>query len=309
MEGTAGADERALEQATEFSDAFKEAVKEEEAELSPAKDLEITDPAEESRLAAEEAAKAAEAQAAAEAAKQQPGETKEAYEHRWKTLQGTYQHDKSAWDEEKAQLLQQLEEAKKPKESEKETVEELTEEMKTALDEYDREFDTVSKMENVKRKKEMDALEKRIDAKTKSLEERLNAVDSRLEPVIKRTELDDEEAHFAAILEAHPDFEKHTEDGSILKWIDEGPKYLRAERKKIYEKGDFASAIELIDEFKHANNIQVPQNDNIVTITQKSDRKRALSTFQDRKRPVNSQQHVADKDDYEGAWREANRGG
>ena len=43
-------------------------------------------------------------------AEQQPGETDEKYEQRYKTLQGIHKHDKEVWETERTTLLSQLEE-------------------------------------------------------------------------------------------------------------------------------------------------------------------------------------------------------
>jgi hypothetical protein len=307
----------------EWDDAFKEAeAKGDKAELSPADDPskvpagpEVTPPPEKAEeKPSEEPPK--EPPAPPDPALQQPGESDETYEQRWKTLQGIHKHDKEAWESEKATLLKDLETARKPPEPAKPAeptpeeivasaaalMDSLTAEQKEALKEYEQDFDVVSKMEGIKREAELKKLRQEIDEKLAAIDTKVSA---RLEPVLKKAAESDEEAHFDAIRESHGDYEKYVEDGSIVKWIESKPKYLQPALRQTYEKGSAEDAIDLIGDFKRENNIEPPPPpENVVPINRKKVEKRqALAAVDTRRGAIATHAKIAD--DYEGAFEEA----
>lgn len=255
---------------------------------------------------------------------QKPDETDETDTQRYKTLQGIHKHDKTAWETEKAALLSQLEEAKKPKaveaekSAEKKKPEEdadlLTEDEKKQLADYEKDFETVTKMEGLKRKLEIARMQKVLDGFIEDVNKRLTEQGSklteqgsRLEPVVRQAEITTTAEHFGAIKEAHSDFEKYRDDGSITKWIETQPKYLRTAMTETYESGTAEDVAQLISDFKKANNIQTEaksDGDKIVPINKKKNEKRqALAAVETRRGAVNGSQAIAD--DFESAFDEA----
>ena len=274
---------------------------------------------------------------------QQPGETDEKYEQRYKTLQGIHKHDKETWESERTQLLHDLEEAKKPRTPEPVTpktptkteteaadafIDSLTDEQKKQLEDYEKDFDVVSKMEGIKRKKAlselrkemMDTLETWKTEFTTKLADTSTQITSRIAPAIKLAEDSDQESHFAMIRDGytaedgtvvpgHSDFTKYRDDGSLRAWIDAKPRYMQPALKAAYEGGTAMDVIDLISDFKRDNNIPlIPiASDNVIPITPsnpaKEAKKAALTTVTNRRGAVNTNLAVAD--DYEGAFDEA----
>jgi hypothetical protein len=310
----------------EWDDAFKEAEdKGDRAELSPADDPknvpagpEVTPPPEKAEEPPPE--KPVE-EPPADPSLQKPGESDEAFEQRWKTLQGIYKHDKETWETEKAQMLKDLEAARKPPEpppakpaeptpseivaSAAALYDSLTAEQKEALKDYEQDFDVVSKMEGIKRGVELKKLRQEVDEKLAALDAKVAAQESKITPVLKKAAESDEEAHFDAIRDVHGDYEKYVEDGSIVKWIETKPKYLQPALKQTYEKGSAEDAIDLINDFKRENDITpTPPPENVVPITRKKAEKRqALAAVDTRRGAIATQSKIAD--DYEGAFDEA----
>ena len=266
---------------------------------------------------------------------QQPSESDEKFEQRYKTLQGIHKHDREVWETERAALLLQLEESKKPEIPTQTSsvaaeafVDSLTDEQKEQLKEYERDFDVVSRMEGIKRSMELAKLRKEIaDWKTEvtnQLTKQATQFTSQIAPAIALAEESDEEAHFDLIrngyelengtfVPGHNDFEKYRDDGSLLAWIESKPKYLQSSLRETYSKGTATDVIDLISDFKRENNIPLTFQtlasqttpDNIVPLTSaKAARKQALTTVTTRRGAVNTGGAFAG--DYESAWDEAN---
>jgi len=310
-------DDRGVSGINEFDDAFDKAAETgEKAELSPADDPKNVPAGEEKPVETpaepppEEPAKPAETPPA----DQQPGESDEKYEQRYKTLQGIHRKDKELWEAEKAQLLTQVEELKKPVEKPPEKPEttdlgnlydSLSEEDKAALKDYDEEFDTVSKMEGKKRDAAFKALEKKFDAFKAELVAQIAPATALVQETKVVQEKKVEEDHFSSIRKGHPDFEKYRDDGSILKWIEEKPKYLQKSMLETYSKGAAEDVVELIGDFKRENNIEPPEeSSNVVQIdAKKAERKQAFTAVKTRRGAVNAGMSVAT--DFDGAFDEA----
>ena len=306
----------------EWDDAFKEAeAKGDKAELSPADDPknvpegpEVIPPPPEKEVPPEKPVEIP-PETPPDPVLQKPGESDETFEQRWKTLQGIHKHDKESWETEKTQMLKDLEMARKviPEPAKKPTPEEivadaaalldsLTPEQKEALKEYEQDFDVVSKMEGIKREVELKKLRKEIDEKLAAIDTKVSA---QLAPVLKKTAESEEESHFDAIREAHGDYEKYVEDGSIVKWIESKPKYLQPALKQTYGQGSAEDAIDLINDFKRENSIESPPPpDNVIPIDKKKTAKRqALAAVDTRRGAIATQSKISD--DYEGAFDEA----
>lgn len=260
----------------------------------------------EDQVKANEAAEADRIAQEAEAAKQKPNETDAAYEQRWKTLQGIHKHDKEAWEAEKAALLEQIEAAKKPQEPEPAKtdafMESLTEEQKEALKEYEADFDVVSKMEGIKRQAELDKLRKEFQAWKDEVTAQLVPAAKLVTETQTEREARAVELHFKTIRDAHEDFEKYRDDGSVLKWIETKPKYMQKSMLETYQQGTADDIVDLLTDFKTENNL-APQGNVVNMNSRKADKKAALSAVNTRRGAVNASMSVAN--DYEGAFDEA----
>lgn len=263
--------------------------------------------------------------------KQQPGETIEQYKQRYSTLQGIHRKDKETWEHEKQELLAQIEAGRKVSEGSAGTsstaversaaaqafVDSLTPEQQEQLKVYDEEFDTVSKMEGIKREVALGKLRKEIDGWKQEVMDQLKAQGAQLAPVVKMAEESEQEAHFNLIREGyvatdgtvipgHSDFETYRDNGAVLAWIGTYPDYLQAGLKRAYEKGTAEQVIDLFNRFKRENNIPLPQpaSENVISMNQrKAARKQALTQVPTRRGAVQTGRVVAD--DYDGSWDEA----
>ena len=266
---------------------------------------------------------------------QQPDESEEKFEQRYKTLQGIHKHDKETWGEEKARLLTELEEAKKPKapeampsstleekEQKKAFIDSLTDEQKEQLEEYDREFDLVSKMEGIKRSIELNKLRQEIEEWKSEVLSKLTEQETqfteKLTPALTMAEEIEQKNHFNLIrtgyvlengtkVQGHDDFEKYRDDGSLLAWIESKPKYLQPALMSTYSNGAAIDVIDLITDFKRDNNIKLDAlSENIIPINAtKEAKKQALSSVTSGRVSVNPS--VADNSDYDSAWNDAIR--
>lgn len=257
---------------------------------------------------------------------QQPGESDEKYEQRYKTLQGIHRHDKEAWEIEKQSYLAELENLRKsarpdlsaPDES---TAEDLYNESLTLTDEekeemarYEQDFDVVSAMEAKKRKIDLSKLRKEFQ---ETLKTSLNGIVSQLTPVLESVHKSDQERHFASIRGAHEDFEVYRDSGEIVSWIESKPAYIQRALKETYDNGTTQDIIDLISDFKQENNLTInsninsnssppntPNTSNVLNI-KKAEKKQNLTAVTTRKGAVNPSYAIAE--DYEGAWDEAIR--
>jgi len=252
------------------------------------------------------------------------------YEQQYRTLQGIHKHDREIWNDEKSQLLAQIDELKKGGDKptvtqDKKTIEEadkflqeirdsLTEEELAQLAEYKQEFDVVSKMEGLQRKVEMGKLRKDIMELVNGIKE---TIQSQLKPVQESVtqfaedrEESDKAAHFGSIKEKHADFETYRDNGSIKEWIAKQPVHLRPGLIEVYANGTSDQIISMLDQFKHDNNItpkledeppdtQLP--DNVVKI--KETKKDAMRSPVSRKTAVNPTHTPAES--FEDAFEEA----
>jgi hypothetical protein len=299
------ADNRGVSEEDEFAEAFQEAsLSEGNAELSPADNPDNIET--EPKVEVPEVKEP-------ESLDQQPGETDEKFEQRYKTLVGIHKHDKESWDAEKAELLQKLESVKQPEpEVKKEIPSELenllSPEDEEALRSYDEEFDVISQMEGKKRDVAMAKLEKKFESIIQNIKEELKSeIATQVAPasqLVAETQEERErfaqEYHFNAIREAHEDFEKYRDDGSILKWIESKPQYVQKSMVDTYNEGTAENVIELLNDFKIENNL-VPR-ENVVSIN-KQEKKLAMTAVNTKSRPVNIT--ATSSDDFDSAFEEA----
>ena len=254
----------------------------------------------------------------------------EDFKQQYLTLQGIHKHDRENFKTRESELLAQLEELKAkvppstpetPKAPKPDPIsiadlyDSLSDEDKAALKEYDEEFDIVSKMEGKKRDVAFQKLRKEYETGLQTIKEELKAefatqftpTAAFIKEAQEKEEIRTQEAHFAAIRENHPDFEKYRDEGSILKWIDSKPSYLRKGALETYAQGSAEEIVELLSDFKLENNLstsQPPNANNVVNIDPaKAAKKQAMTTVTTRRGAVNAAMSVAN--DFEGAFDEA----
>lgn len=252
----------------------------------------------------------------------------EKFEQRYKSLVGVHKHDKETWESEKAALLAKIEEATKTAVPAAPTQEELaakqkpsgkslydsfrdslTPEQKEELDEYEKDFDIVSKMEGLKRDKAMEAFEKRLQQFQEDILSKLTPAQELFTKVADEREVQLREAHFGKISGAHPDYEKYRDDGSILNWIESKPSYLKKGMLEVYQQGEAEEVADLISDFKKENNIAVAGapaggDQQVVDLQARREQKRqAMQSVTGRRSPLNPA--IAAPTDFEGAFEEA----
>jgi hypothetical protein len=249
----------------------------------------------------------------------------ETYKARWESLDGIVKARDKKYDEDTATLKKQIddltavvnvfsEKSKKDADKSKSTEDDLTDDQKKILDEYDKEFDTVSKMEGMKREKALSALEKKIKAELKTeFDDEVKKIreefSTKVDPITKSIQESDKVLHFSSIETAHPGYEKYRDDGSILKWIGTKPRYMQPALKSTYESGTAEDVIELLTDFKKENNLledndKQPDDSNLIDLNKKKEeKKKNLTAVPLKNGSINLKQ--ASKDDFEGAFDEA----
>jgi hypothetical protein len=263
---------------------------------------------------------------AAEAAKAAiPVDDAAKIEQKYKTLQGIHRHDKETWEEERTRLYAELEEARKIKTPDekivlpvvsKEFEENLTDDQKEELELYEENFDVVSKMEGLKRERELAKLRKDLQAWKDEITTQITTTRTQLEPALTLVQDRETDAHFDAIrdgytledgtvVSGHGDYEKYVADGSLKTWIETKPAYIRRGMERVYGQGSVQDAIDLLSDFKRENNITTEvKPDNVVDLESKrGSKKAALIAVNTRKAAVAPGNSFVD--DYDGAFDEA----
>ena len=182
------------------------------------------------------------------------------------------------------------------------------------MEEYEQDFDVVSKMEGLKRNMEMAKLKAEVEAWKSEI---LTQFTSQLAPVTAMAEENVRASHFetiktgyqledGTIVSGHADYEKYRDDGSLKAWIESKPAYLQPALNQAYSQGSAVDVIDLFTDFKRDNNITSIQNQqtnsssNVVSINRK---KAALTSVTTRRGAVNISS--APSDDYDSAFDEA----
>lgn len=245
-------------------------------------------------------------------------EKPEDFEQKWRSLDGIIKSQRTKYETEKAELVTELESLKQTVASlsgkNKDTAQspkmddlDLTSEDKKALEEYEKDFDIVSKMEGKKRELGLKKLEKRLEGifedKLKNLTEQFS---SQINPIASNLQEAEKIRHFSTIGSSHPDFEKYRDDGSILSWIETKPQYMQEAMRKTYKEGAAGDVVDLITDFKQENNLLENKNNqppsNVVNI-QKAEKKKALTAVVGKHGAVQTNRISAD--DYDSAFEEA----
>lgn len=252
--------------------------------------------------------------------------TDEKQEQRYRTLQGILDAESSKWkskEEEFTKKLNELQEqlkgstVKEEKKAVAEFVDELTPEEKKLLEEYDADFGTVSKMEELKRKREIartrNELQRDFDSRVQAIKDELMGElrnqKTALDPLLHSLDSVAELTHFSMITDKHPDFETFVADGSLEKWIMEKPKYLQPALVRVYDRGTAEEVIELFNDFKKENNLtaasSVAEGEKYLDAARaaKEKKKQVLRSVTTRKGAVNPFHVVAE--DFDSAFDEA----
>ena len=305
-----------------FAETFETAAEVKPVEEKPAEQKPAEEPVKpaETTVAAQEKP----AEPVVDTTVQQPGESDEKYEQRYKTLQGIHRKDKETWEAKEAEYKAQIEEAKKvtaapattPEKKEAVTLadiyDNLTETEKAELKGYDEEFDVISKMEGRKRELAMAKFMKELETFKTDILSKLEPATTFIQDATKKGEELDKEIHFNALQDAHADYEQYRDDGSILKWIESKPKYMQKSLLETYASGTVENVIDLITDFKKENNIpitepaitQPAETTNVVNIDQKKEaKKQAMTAVTSRRGAVNPAMAV--KQDFESVFDEA----
>lgn len=204
----------------------------------------------------------------------------EDFEQKWRSLNGILKSNNEKYESERTELLGKISslektiselngkvDNKKGKDAKdsKSIFDDLDDATKVALEEYEKDFDSVSKMEGIKREKALAKLKAEIldeiGGKTKEILEQLTTRTAPIEKIEKTIEENDRNAHFSAIREAHSDFETYRDNGSILKWIETKPKYIQDAMKATYAEGEAGDVVDLISDFKKENGLLKENNE------------------------------------------------
>jgi len=314
---------------TIFTDAFAVAEKSDgESEGGAAPDKSVIPDKEKEVATSEPPAKPPENKpAASEPTKEPVKDDEQTYKARWESLDGIVKARDLKYNEDTAALKKQIEDltavvnvfsekSKKDADKSKSSEADLTDDQKKLLDEYDKEFDTVSKMEGIKREKALEKLEKKIKAELKTeFDEEVKKIreefSTKVDPITKSIQESDKVLHFSSIETAHPGYEKYRDDGSILKWIAGKPRYMQPALKSTYESGTAEDVIELLTDFKKENNLtednvndQHLDNSNLIDLNKKKEeKKKNLTAVPLKNGSVNLKQ--PSRDDFDGAFDEA----
>lgn len=103
-----------------------------------------------------------------------------------------------------------------------------------------------------------DAMEKAIDAKVNA---KLGEFSQTLKPTLEVTEDTLRERHFAAITEAHADFEDLLDSGKLADFVKAQPAFLRPELERVMEKGTAQEIIDMLGMYKEKNPVTPPPAD------------------------------------------------
>jgi hypothetical protein len=90
-------------------------------------------------------------------------------------------------------------------------------------------------------------IEAGVNAKVSELEKKFAET---IAPMQKTAMENSEEAHFAAITKAIPDFHSIVDSGEIHAWVEKLPSYVRESAEKVLEKGTAQKIIELFSDYK-----------------------------------------------------------
>lgn len=80
-------------------------------------------------------------------------------------------------------------------------------------------------------------------------------VEQQIQPIKSHLVLSDVQKHQMAIEAAHPDLKNILQSGDLLRWIDSLPPVMKAGAQQVYQYGDSAAVISLLDDYKTSRGI------------------------------------------------------
>jgi hypothetical protein len=220
---------------------------------------------------------------------------------RFQTLQGMFRAEKEAWEKEKAELVQ----SRTAPAPAADDLSELTDEEKQAIQDYELEFDTISKAEAIKRKALVAQLKKEMQGNFDLFKGALMEIAETLRSTT-------DQSHFGSIRDAHPDFENLRDSGEIVKWIESQPRYLQPGLVAVYKEGQASDVIDLIGRFKKETGLVKNTTPNAPRPNPNRDdlnkRIQNLTVVSDKRIPVSTDAKPG-ADSFEDAFKEASASG
>jgi hypothetical protein len=104
-------------------------------------------------------------------------------------------------------------------------------------------------------------IDARVGQRVDALIKELDTTKQALAPLQETAEQTAEAKHYAAIREAHTDFDAIVESGKLDEWIAKQPSFTRDAYNGVLEKGTATQVIELFQAYKDANGIKPPEAD------------------------------------------------
>lgn len=173
------------------------------------------------------------------AAKAGDDEDPAVWRQRYLTLQGKF--NKLASQRQPQQHQQQPEDGSDEQDTGKkkpDPAQQLADEDRELLEQLDSELPLVGK-----------AVRKLLETQQKTL---LTAVEQKLAPVARTVQLTEEDKHFAAIYEAHDDFDDIVAGEELYEFIDSQPSYIQSGMRAVLDRGTAEEVIDLFSRFKEA---------------------------------------------------------
>lgn len=176
------------------------------------------------------------------AAKAGDDEDPAVWRQRYLTLQGKF--NKLASQRQPQQHQQQDDDGNSAeqdtgKKQQPDPAQQLAEEDRELLEQLDSELPLVGK-----------AVRKLLETQQKSL---LSVLEQKLAPVARTVQLTEEDKHFAAIYEAHEDFDDIVAGEELYEWIDSHPSYIQSGMRAVLDRGTSGEVIDLFSRFKEAS--------------------------------------------------------
>lgn len=139
------------------------------------------------------------------------------------------------------QLAQELKELKSKQEQPKSEPAPLPEKVKEVFDMYPDIGEAVSAY-----------VQNQLNHTKQSL---VHDVEQQIQPIKSHLVLSDVQKHQMAIEAAHPDLKNILQSGDLLRWIDSLPPVMKAGAQQVYQYGDSAAVISLLDDYKTSRGI------------------------------------------------------
>ncbi len=306
----------AIQPADDFDAAYKEAVTASEKDVKKADKAEGDKPKEDEQEPKKEDVKEEEVKASEEIPVEKDKKNEPDATQQYKSLQGEFKRLQNE--------IKELREAKKeepavpsPKKEPEDTsvlfksfydtlFTDLDDVAKETIKEYDKEFDSISKVEDIKRqhalKKIINLVEERQD---KKISEFAKAMKDVIQPLFDTIEQTSQSTHSEKIKAAHKDFEIYRDNGQLMDWIDEQPEFLKNSYLKVYKGGGTQDVIDMYTKFKAEKGlVETSDNANGDGKKKTDERMKNLETVKSRTSGVNIGS-TGKAEDFDSAYDEA----